>query len=55
MSKFLIKRFFIIHNLFLIIKRGCLKMRQPLFYYSQPVYKLLFHINMLYFKNIHLM
>ena len=24
-------------------------------YYSQPVYKLLFHINMLYFKNIHLM
>lgn len=25
------------------------------FYYSQPVYKQLFHINMLYFKNIHLM
>ena len=25
------------------------------FYYSQPVYKLLFHINMLYFNNIHFM
>lgn len=28
---------------------------KAVFYYSQPVYKLLFHINMLYFKNIHLM
>lgn len=28
---------------------------KAVFYYSQPIYKLLFHINMLYFKNIHLM
>ena len=28
---------------------------KAVFYYSQSVYKQLFHINMLYFKNIHLM